>query len=442
MISFVSLFIGLVMGAQVVEVAVDPRVSRVELRLDGEVLGQLEGPPWSTRLDFGLELLPRELLAEAFDSSGQSLGAVRQWLNLPRAEAEVSLVFEGAVPGSPERARLSWESLVGGRPRSVTATLDGRPLAVTDRRTLELPALDPAELHYLRVEVEFSDTISAVIERVFGGTYTDSVMADLSSLPVLLPEGHPEASLDRLQGWLRKAGQPVEITAVERGPAQILVVRDQGAIHGLERIRREMSGMLRVLGNAHGLETSSAMLREALPLKKDQQLRFLIPHSEAQAGASLSYQLFPSSPQLIDRDGGLYWLLTHSKSRRRPTGPQRLADAVAVAGMSAAGEGRRRVVVLVLGRKPSDASQLAPETVRQYLAALRVPFRVWVLDSKPGEAVARWGESRDISTGGKLDQAAQELMDLLERQVIVWARGTHRPQDLEVPPEAPFALAE
>lgn len=442
MISFVSLFIGLVMGAQVVEVAVDPRVSRVEFRLDGVTLGQLQGPPWKSQVDFGLQLLPRELLAEAFDASGQSLGAVRQWLNLPRAEAEVSLVFEGPPQGIPDRVRIAWESLVGGHPRSVTATLDGRPIAVTAERMVELPVLDAAELHYLRVEVEFSDSISAVSERVFGGTYSDSVTMDLSALPALLPADQKALSLDEMQGWILKAGESVEISAVERGPAQILIVRDESAMAGLERIQRDLGGMMRVLGNARGLETSSAMLREALPLKKDQQLRFLTPHAEAQEGASLSYQLFPSSSQFIDRDGGLYWLLTRTRSRVRPKGPQRLADAVAVAGMAAASEGRRRAVVLVLGRKPNEASVLSPENVRSFLTALRVPLRVWVLEAKPGELASRWGETRDISTAGRLDQAAEELMDLLDRQVMVWIRGIHRPQDLGTAPNSPFRLLD
>ena len=51
MIEFSTLFLGLVGGPQVVEVAVDNRVAAVEMRLDGEQIGRLEEAPWRLAID-------------------------------------------------------------------------------------------------------------------------------------------------------------------------------------------------------------------------------------------------------------------------------------------------------------------------------------------------------------------------------------------------------
>ena len=48
MIAFVTLFLGLVTGQQVVEVAVSGPVVTVELRLDGELVRTVSGEPWKT----------------------------------------------------------------------------------------------------------------------------------------------------------------------------------------------------------------------------------------------------------------------------------------------------------------------------------------------------------------------------------------------------------
>ena len=66
----VSLFLGLVSGPQVVEVAVAERVATVELRLDGRAVGRLAGPPWRAEVDFGDALATHRLEAVARSRTG------------------------------------------------------------------------------------------------------------------------------------------------------------------------------------------------------------------------------------------------------------------------------------------------------------------------------------------------------------------------------------
>ena len=112
-------------------------------------------------------------------------------------------------------------------------------------------------------------------------------------------------------------------------------------------------------------------------------------------------------------------------------GDQRLADALAVAGLTAAGHRRRRVVLLALGEEPADGSQLDPAQARRYLETLRVPLVIWSLD--PDAATERgWGKTVDISSMGRIDGALRELRRRLDRQWIVWLDGVHLPQEIQL----------
>jgi hypothetical protein len=66
-----TLFLGLTQGPQPVALAVVGEVAAIELRLDGRAVERLAAPPWQGTVDFGLELVPRELEAVAFDASGE-----------------------------------------------------------------------------------------------------------------------------------------------------------------------------------------------------------------------------------------------------------------------------------------------------------------------------------------------------------------------------------
>ena len=82
MIEFLTLFAGLILGVQNIEVAVSGPVTRVELRLNDEVLADIDGPPWVVRCDLGRELHPAVLEAVAFDTAGRELDRAGQRINL------------------------------------------------------------------------------------------------------------------------------------------------------------------------------------------------------------------------------------------------------------------------------------------------------------------------------------------------------------------------
>jgi hypothetical protein len=137
---------------------------------------------------------------------------------------------------------------------------------------------------------------------------------------------------------------------------------------------------------------------------------------------------------LTHADGGLGWLLSNVKLGGEVE--PRLADAVAVAGLQAATEHRRRAVLLVLGRDAADASRYDPATVRRYLAALSVPLFVWSLEGPDTPAAKAWGGAEDVSNVRRLYAAVDRLTEELESQRIVWVEGRHLPQTIALTPAA------
>src|SRR5262245_43752635 len=122
-IAFLTLFLGLTLGAYPVELAVEGPVASAELLLDGAAAGRIAGPPWKGQVDFGSDLLPHELVARGLDELGQEVVRTRQWVNLPRPAAEVGIVLEGPAE-KPTRVRVSWQSLKGERPVAAQVTMD------------------------------------------------------------------------------------------------------------------------------------------------------------------------------------------------------------------------------------------------------------------------------------------------------------------------------
>ncbi|HYT31141.1 MAG TPA: hypothetical protein VEO37_00995, partial [Thermoanaerobaculia bacterium] len=142
MISFLTLFLGLTAGPQLVQVSTASGVAAVEILLDGTAVGRAEKPPFSVHVDFGPELSPHELVARAMDRAGNELGRARQWVNLPRPAAEVEVLLERDEKGKAMTGRLAVESLLGTRPTSLAAAFDGRPLPISGEERFELPAYD------------------------------------------------------------------------------------------------------------------------------------------------------------------------------------------------------------------------------------------------------------------------------------------------------------
>src|SRR5262249_14373039 len=113
MISFLTLFLGLMAGEHIVEASVTGPVSAVVIQLDGVEVARIESPPWKAKVDFGKGLAPHELVARALDEGGREIGAARQWVNLPRQPAEIEVLLERNEFGVARGAKLALASLVG-----------------------------------------------------------------------------------------------------------------------------------------------------------------------------------------------------------------------------------------------------------------------------------------------------------------------------------------
>lgn len=449
MIEFLTLFLGLVSGPQTVEVQVEGPVAAVELRLDAESVGVRHEPPWQFPVDFGLELLPRELQAVAYAADGSEIARTHQLLNLPRPPAEVHLVLERDGGGGVTGARISWESSVRPNPVRVQVLLDGEALAVSDPAHVDLRGIAGSGFHLLQVEAEFSHDVAAQAQVAFGGEYLDSIQSALTALPVI-PDwkgGAPGAG--EMSGWFTARGQVLRPVAVEKGLAELVIVRGDGvveAVAALEgRINQDLDSGIGTAG-VGGVEqlavasntswaSVSERLRRALAFDASQRLRLLMPRARRAEGRHVEMETFAISPEISAEQGGLYWALRQKVSLPGLAPEVRLADAVAVAGLQAAGANRRRAVLLVLAGADRDASRYTVAAVRRFLQALNVPLRVWWLGGDPVPRQA-WGKEEVIGSYSDLRRAAKRLGQELARQRIVWFDGTHLPQEITFSPAA------
>ena len=413
MITFASLFLGLIVGVRPVEVVVGEPVARVEFLLDGERAALLEGPPWVAPVDFGSELVPRTLEAVAYDARQGEVGRVRQWLNLPQPAAVLGAVLEPHEPGKPRVALLRWESSAGAEPTEVRATLDGQPLRVDDPNRLELPLVDESQLHLLQVEMDFGRRATSRIDLTFGGSYIDEVSTEITAIPLWATGRRPRApTIEQIRGWFVKEGEPLPVIAVERGKAELLMVMARPFPY-------------------FALPGEKVKIPKSLDLGDDLQLRFLSTTPQESQGVATTFELFPISPA-YDHTlvGDLYSMLT-GLVQPPPKGEPNPTAAVAVAGL-AAYEGRQRRAVILVPPSWDGESNLTATQVRRYLESLRVPLEVWRIESGGSSHLAEWGEVRAAGSMKDLAKAYEDLVADLERQWVVWIDGRHLPQDIEL----------
>ncbi|MCP4659593.1 MAG: hypothetical protein GY856_29675 [bacterium] len=428
MIEFVTLILGLVTGTQTVEVSVGPEVAGVELRLDGQAVGKLSGEHWRFDCDFGEELAPHELVAIARDDKGHELGRARQLINLPRERAEARFALEPGRGRGPPTARLIWQALDFERPVEVSVTFDGQDLPVTDPGHIELPSHSPEDLHFLSAELVFSHLVATHAELVFGGRFGDEVSTELTAVMASL-EGKSPPQPEKMQGWLLKDGRPLRIVAVEQGPMDLLIVRMGSA--AMREGLKHLAGRRR-----RGPASEHRRLGEILEFNRRDRVRYVFPYATQRAKTELVTEMFPVSVNTT-RQGDLFQLLTEIffLEESKPPAEQRIADAVAVAGLVAAAGNYRRAVILVYSGDVADVSQYTPAVVRDYLRRLRVPLFVWSL---PVGRVSpsTWGEERDISNPIHFREHLLELKDVLDSQVAVWVEGAHMPGEIELAKQA------
>lgn len=133
------------------------------------------------------------------------------------------------------------------------------------------------------------------------------------------------------------------------------------------------------------------------------------------AGNAGNAELFHTTGEFKETFG-MRWLLGRVSGPATTT-KLRMADAVAVAASESLHSGRRRMVLLVLGRE-DDGSRYRPTTVRRYLQRIGVPLRVWSLTG--GSADPEWGEVENVSAPAFLRDATDRLRRELDRQRVAW----------------------
>jgi hypothetical protein len=394
-------------------------VAEVEIRLDGESVATLDSPPWVAPLDLGPALAPHELVARALDERGAELARARQWINMPRPPAEAKILLERDASGRVKAASIAWQNLLGEAPSSVAVSFDGRPIAVDALRRVVIPAYAPEVSHILTVELAYESGMSSRDDLAIGGAAGDEAQSELTAVPVRRP-GKGRLEPRAFDGMLRSGGKPLRVATVEEGGATLWIVRDESALEAYRKLRE-----------AGGDKIGRLFAPAALPLKKDDSVRFLWPRPRGVAGAAVPTALFPSSQEFTRKDGGLAFLLEHI-ANTEPAGLFPMyTDAVAVAGLNAFESFGRRAVLLVLGGDSPDLSTYKPPAVRRYLEILRVPLFVWSLDAEPPEG-SPWGSVEAVGTSRGMRAAYERLRNALDSQAIVWVEGRLLPQEIEV----------
>ncbi len=280
------------------------------------------------------------------------------------------------------------------------------------------------------------------LDASFGGIYGEEVSTELTALPVVLAPGTRMPKVEALGSWFLKDGRTLEVQGVEKGRADVVVVRDPAAQRRLERLapgiaRRPVDGpKLRSRRPEVGPDASRPVPGD-VTFSAGTDLRFVAPYAvPLYARDEVTDDLFSGSRRHAG-DSGLLWL----SLRVPPRGfPFKLAEAVALAGMSAHGASRRRAVVVVLDADPIDTSEFSPAAVRDYLRSLRVPFVLWT--TAPGGR-SEWGEARYVGddperpgSTAALTAAVRALDRDLKRQRVVWLKGRHLPAAVELSAEA------
>jgi hypothetical protein len=436
-LAFATLLIGLTCGRQPVELMAAPPVAEVRLLLDGREVAALSQPPWVASVDFGAAA-PHRLEAVGRDRAGTEVARSLQWVNLPRSETDLDIVVERDEAGITSAVRLAWTSARPAAPVAVRATLDGRPLpAAGVAGSIPLPSDAAGEgAHFLRVEVEFPGGRTAAREIAYGGGAAEASTTALTAVACELadPRREPEPGSVRVR---LAGGGALRLAAIEKGRARVVLVLDPAAVAPLQRAAETGEWRRRTFAISQApswgdLQSSCSWLSK--PLKNgDDEVMVLDPAPASLARDGASSFLFQARARAATRARDAIGVLLRSDLERFAGGRLALTNAVASAGLLAAGEGRRRSVVLLLGDNDPASGDLGIAGARGFLAELDVPLQVW----SPVAAVAAradtgWGRIVDVSTCKRLGAAATALADALDRQRVVWVDGQHLPREVEV----------
>ncbi len=436
MVSFVSLFLWLMTDIHPVKVAVGDNVATVEIFLDSEPIGVATGPDWEIPCDFGQKIRPHELTAVAKDDMGAEIGRARQLVNLPRADAEVEIVLEAAESETPGKVRIISVDRSKSSPLAIFVTFDGLSLSRHPDGGFVLPDYDPRLVHIVSAEAHYPENLVARADVTFGGTYGGRVTTELTAVP-LVAEGRRQLQVGDLQGLMTVRGKPLLVAAVERTPAQVFVVRDHSAWPALTQTGVAVDRRHNRMRSAGFRMAPLLNIDNLSDVGSDVDRFFLVV---ANASESRGIALYPIVKPFDIDHFGLPWLVTHVSSPTASIVGQRVAEAVAVAGVRAAAGASPRAVVVILSEGSKDVSYYRPTAVREYLRALRVPLHVW--STEGGKPDTEWGRAEDVDDERTLQAASKRLLKNLRRQWIVWVEGRYLPSDIELADSAEgFKLA-
>ncbi len=435
LISFLSVFLPLLTGPQPVELAVADSVARVEIRLDGEQVAELSEPPWIVSCDLGEALLPHRLEAVAFDGDGSELDRAERWLNLTERVASVSLAIKPADDGG-QLVDVSWDHAEGLKPARVSVTMDGEPLKLDGG--WRLPELTDEGLHLVRAELTFPgrETFS---HEILVGRALEGSSTELSAVAVEADSELPEPSA--MKGWFTAGGEPLEVVSVEKPEAEIVVVFDEAVddpwFKMTSRERRHggaasSGGWSSTSGVTSDIRRSRATEERAVnDLPDGVNLRILSALPAGGEEGTVERSVFEPSRVYPAPRGEVLLRLPDVRPKVKTDSAQTVADAVAVAGRMAATGSPRRAVLLIVTRDLEDASTYTPEQVEGYLEALQVPLEVWTPEKRKVKDTG-WGKVERVSNMRQLDAALRTLEKRLGNQRIVWVRGAHLPQEIEL----------
>lgn len=437
MLTFLTFFLGLVIGTWDVELAVDDSIAAVEVRLDGERVERRMQPPWVVPVDFGRSLRPHLLEAIAFDERGEEIERIVQRINLPRDQAEAGLVLERSADGSRYAAvSLVWRVVDSREPSELFIDFDGIPLEVSEAGRAVLPAHDPEIIHIVSGEAVFGESSRATADLAFGGVYGEAVSSKLTAVVLVRKKGRLPTP-EELAGQILVDNQSVRVTAVEKGRAEVIVARDDGAWQELSSFWLEATRSALSQGRGRRSVTAADFVEAGLQDEDSVRLIATRPQFRTEEdGRVLGF--FPLTVNVNDRrGGGLSGAVLNLMRPVESPAPQALTSAVALAGIRAAASNQRRAVVLVrsAGGTPEDGHD--PNDVREFLGSLLVPLHVWDIVPESGEVETGqpWGEADRIASLRRFNRSVRLLENALEDQVVVWLDGDFFPNKVTLSPQ-------
>lgn len=430
MIEFLTLFVGLVLGVHNIEVTVFGPVARVEIRVNDVLVAEINEAPWVVQTDFGREIHPAILEAVAYDDGDHELGRTAQWINLPGQRAEAEIVSIRDENGRVQSARLTWSSPEFSNPKKITVELDGKTIKVRPPHRIDLSDIPEREVHVLTADFQFSADVEIRRELVFGPEFEGDHDSGLTAVAVVLEDLDELPAIEAMEGWFTSAGGPLVVAAAEVPDARVVVVRDPTAVSQLAEMSPELDRRRKKARRDPRKERMLDVFGD------DVEIFVLSPEPVQPPNRRTAAVLFPYSNKPSPGTKGFLPATIGSTPASLMGGPLMMSDAVAVAAIRAAEGNGRRAVILLLGQQREDGSRFEVEAARRYLENLRVPLVVWDLSGPAAVAPQGWGDLKIVENADDLVRQVRRLRYRLGEQRIVWLRGRHLPQQIELTEKA------